>query len=36
MQGWLRELAVAAGWNGRLVIVDQTMPPPNFPAQSKS
>jgi len=31
MQGWLRELAVAAGWNGRLVVVDEACPPPNFP-----
>jgi len=31
MQGWLRELAVAAGWNAGWLSSNQTCPPPNFP-----
>jgi nucleoside-diphosphate-sugar epimerase len=31
MQSWIRELAVAAGWTGRLVVVDQPCPPPSLP-----
>jgi nucleoside-diphosphate-sugar epimerase len=30
MQGWIRELAVVAGWNGRLAVVDEPCPPPNL------
>jgi nucleoside-diphosphate-sugar epimerase len=30
MQGWIRELAVVAGWNGRLVVADEPCPPPNL------
>ncbi len=30
-QSWIRELAVAAGWSGRLVVVDEPCPPPNHP-----
>src|SRR5258708_1923690 len=31
MQSWIRELAVAARWSGRLVVVDQPCPPPSLP-----
>jgi nucleoside-diphosphate-sugar epimerase len=31
MQGWIRQLAVAAGWSGRLVVVDEPCPPPSLP-----
>jgi len=30
VQSWIRELAVAAGWNGRLVVVDESCPPPSL------
>src|SRR5260221_5695261 len=31
MQSWIQELAVAAGWSGRLVVVDEPCPPPSLP-----
>jgi nucleoside-diphosphate-sugar epimerase len=31
MQSWIRELAVAAGWSGRLVVVNEPCPPPSLP-----
>jgi nucleoside-diphosphate-sugar epimerase len=33
IEGWLRELAAALHWNGRLVITDESCPPPNLPRQ---
>ena len=31
MQGWVRELAAAAGWHGRIVVADEPCPAPNLP-----
>ena len=31
LQGWVRELAVVAGWRGRIVVVDEQCPAPNLP-----
>jgi nucleoside-diphosphate-sugar epimerase len=31
IQTWIQDLAVAAGWNGRIALVDESCPPPNFP-----
>jgi nucleoside-diphosphate-sugar epimerase len=31
MQRWIQELGAAAGWKGRIVVVDEACPPPNFP-----
>ncbi len=31
MQSWIQELGTVAGWNGRIVVVDESCPPPNFP-----
>ena len=31
MQGWVQELAAAAGWRGRIVVVDEPCPAPNLP-----
>lgn len=31
MLSWVRELAAAAGWVGRIVVVDEPGPPPNLP-----
>jgi nucleoside-diphosphate-sugar epimerase len=30
MLGWVRELAVVAGWKGQFVVVDERCPPPNL------
>ena len=30
-QGWVRELAAATGWRGRIVVVDEPCPAPNLP-----
>jgi nucleoside-diphosphate-sugar epimerase len=30
MLGWVRELAVVAGWKGQFVVVDESCPPPNL------
>jgi nucleoside-diphosphate-sugar epimerase len=31
MQSWIQELGAAAGWKGRIVVMDEPCPPPNFP-----
>jgi nucleoside-diphosphate-sugar epimerase len=31
MQSWVREVAAAAGWQGRIALVDEPCPPPNLP-----
>lgn len=31
MSHWVREVAAAAGWTGRIVVVDEPCPPPNLP-----
>jgi nucleoside-diphosphate-sugar epimerase len=31
LEGWVRELASAVGWTGRLVIADEACPPPSLP-----
>ncbi|HUI79595.1 MAG TPA: NAD-dependent epimerase/dehydratase family protein [Bryobacteraceae bacterium] len=33
MATWVREVAAAAGWAGRIVAVDEACPPPNLPRQ---
>ncbi len=33
MEGWVRELGVAAGWKGEVVTTDGPCPPPSFPPQ---
>jgi nucleoside-diphosphate-sugar epimerase len=31
MQGWVQELARAAGWRGRIAVIDEPCPAPNLP-----
>jgi nucleoside-diphosphate-sugar epimerase len=32
MRSWIQKLGTVAGWKGRIVVVDEYCPPPNFPS----